>query len=206
MKILDDSKETTAVAASIIREGGVVAFKTDTLYGLGVDPLNSAAVQRLKQVKGRDDRKPILVLISDESQLSRFTTPGSLTFEKAIMAFWPGPLTIVTRARPGVPIEITAGTETIGLRLPIVDSVRDFIRQCGGALTATSANLAGKQPSRNVFELMNQFPEGIDLIVDSGEVTATEPSTVLDITSSPVRLIREGVISRNTIQGVFDLA
>jgi L-threonylcarbamoyladenylate synthase len=129
-----------------------------------------------------------------------------LSFEKAMMAFWPGPLTIVTRARPGVPIEITAGTETIGLRLPIVDSVREFVRQCGGALTATSANLSGKPPARNAFELMNQFPEGLDLIVDSGELTAIEPSTVLDITSSPVKLIREGAISRATIQGVFDLA
>ena len=205
MQILPASRETTTAAASIIESGGVIAFKTDTFYGLGVDPLNETAVKRLKKIKGRDDGKPILLLISDETEVFRFTLARTLIFQKASLAFWPGPLTIVNRADPALPSAITAGTGTVGVRLPLDDSVREFVRQCGGALTATSANLTGRSPARSALEVLDQFDGTLDLVVDGGKVTVTEPSTVLDITTYPVRLIREGAISRATIETVFEV-
>ena len=205
MTILPAGQAATLAAASIIKSGGIIAFKTDTLYGLGVDPFNRLAVERLKKIKGRDDEKPILLLISDETEITRVTLERTLIFEKASRFFWPGPITLVTRAHSEVPLEITAGTGTVGLRLPADSTVRELVRQCGGVLTATSANLAGQSPARNTTEVLDQFDQLLDLVVDGGEVTVIEPSTVLDITTYPVRLIREGAIGRDVIETVFEV-
>jgi L-threonylcarbamoyladenylate synthase len=203
--ILPAGQSAAVAAASIIKSGGIIAFKTDTLYGLGVDPFNGPAVERLKKIKGRDDGKPILLLISDETEMTRVALKTTLIFEKASRFFWPGPITLVTRANPAVPVEITAGTGTIGIRLPADSTVRDLVRQCGGVLTATSANLAGQPPATSATEVLDQFDQLLDLVVDGGEVTVNEPSTVLDITTYPVRLIREGAIGRDVIETVFEV-
>jgi L-threonylcarbamoyladenylate synthase len=190
-------------AAEVIANGGVVAFRTDTFYGLGVDPFNAAAVARLREVKGREDNKPILLLISDAAQVERLITSCSDQFKMAARELWPGPLTIIGQAVSTLPEEITAGTGTVGVRLPADESVREFVRGCGGVLTATSANPAGREPARSVREVAVYFSDNIDLIVDGGEVTATEPSTVLDVLTSPPRIVREGAIARKVIEQLF---
>lgn len=194
MNLLPDNDSTRALAAEIVSSGGVIAFRTDTFYGLGADPLDAAAVARIRTLKGRQDNKPILVLIADADDAERLIADCSEAFAQVARKFWPGPLTIVGFAVPRLSDEITAGTQTVGVRLPADGNVRELVRQCGGALTATSANLSGREPARSAREVAAYFPEGIDLIVDSGDVTATEPSTVLDVTSSPPRLVREGAI------------
>ena len=190
-------------AAEVIAGGGVIAFRTDTFYGLGVDPFNAAAVARLKELKGREDNKPILLLISDAEQVERLIASCSDEFKIAAREFWPGPLTIVTRAVSELPEEITAGTGTVGVRLPADESVRELVRECGGVLTATSANPARREPARSATEVASYFECGLDLIVDGGEVTATQPSTVLDVLASPPRIVREGAIPRNVIEQLF---
>ncbi|HZN07417.1 MAG TPA: L-threonylcarbamoyladenylate synthase, partial [Pyrinomonadaceae bacterium] len=172
----------------------VIAFRTDTFYGLGADPFNSDAVARIRALKGREDDKPILLLIADLAQLDRLIVERSVEFDKIAARFWPGPLTIIGKAVDDLPDEITAGTGTVGVRLPNDESVRKLVRDCGGVLTATSANPAGQSPARSAAEVRAYFPEGIYLIIDGGEVTATEPSTVLDATTSPPRIVREGAI------------
>ena len=193
--IRSDSETTRAEAARIILSGGLMAFRTDTFYGLGTDPLNPAAVAKIRELKGREDNKPILLLISDMDQLDRFVSEPSGTFGLAV-GRWPGPLTLIGPARSELPIELTAGTKTIGLRLPDDENVRALLRTCGGALTATSANISRKPPARTAQEVEDYFPTGIDLIIDGGEVMATEPSTVLDLSESEPRLVREGAIPR----------
>jgi L-threonylcarbamoyladenylate synthase len=185
--------------AAIINQGGVIAFRTDTFYGLGADPFDAAAVARVRALKGREDDKPILLLISDLHQIERLLAARSKEFDRLAARFWPGPLTIVGRANPDLPHAITSGTGTVGVRLPADLSVRGFVRDCGGALTATSANPASREPARSAEEVRDYFPEGIDLIVDGGQVTAIEPSTVVDATVSPPRVIREGAIPANLI-------
>lgn len=193
--------------AEVIANGAVVAFRTDTFYGLGVDPFNVAAVARLREIKGREDNKPILLLISDAEQVENLIANRSDEFDIAAREFWPGPLTIVGSAVAELPKEITAGTGTVGVRLPDDESVREFVRECGGVLTATSANPAGREPARSAQEVAdyftNVFRSGLDLIVDRGEVTATEPSTVLDVLTSPPRIVREGAIPRSVIEQLF---
>ena len=193
------NEETRAEAALIIADGGVIAFRTDTFYGLGADPLNPIAVRKVKELKGREDNKPILLLISDLELVDRFVVQSEF-FKLVAGHHWPAPLTLIGVARPEVPIELTAGTNSLGVRLPDDDDVRDLVRACGGALTATSANISGEPPARTAKEVERYFPEGIDLIIDSGEVSATEPSTVIDVTKEEVRLVREGAVSREVLK------
>lgn len=177
----------------------MIAFRTDTFYGLGADPFNALAVTRIRALKGREDDKPILLLISDAEDLDRLIVEPSKQFQDIAAKFWPGPLTIIGKAVPELPLEITAGTGTVGVRLPADQSVRDLVRKCGGALTATSANPAGRDPARSADDVRNYFPEGIDLIIDGGYVTAIQPSTVVDATTLSPRVVREGAIPAKLI-------
>ena len=196
-----DARQTNA--ADVVANGGVIAFRTDTFYGLGVDPFNAAAVARIRELKGRDENKPVLLLVSDAAFVERVIAERSEIFARTAEKFWPGPLTIIGRAVARLPSEITAGTGTVGVRLPADDNVRALIRECGGILTATSANPSGREPARSAAEVAGYFPRRLELIVDDGEVTATEPSTVLDATVSPPRIVREGVIRREEIEQLF---
>jgi L-threonylcarbamoyladenylate synthase len=181
-------------APKIVSEGGVIAFRTDTFYGLGADPFNAAAVARIRELKGREENKPILLLLADASLADRFIADRSKAFEDVARRFWPGPLTIVGVAVANLPAEITAGTGTVGVRVPADDDVRELVRECGGALTATSANPSGSEPARSAEEVKQYFADLVDLVIDGGEVTATEPSSVLDVTTTPPRVVREGAI------------
>jgi len=200
--IVPDNEINRERVAKVVAAGGLVAFRTDTFYGLGVDPLNPSAIRRIFHVKDRE-QKPILLLISDASEVNRFIEKRSQIFDLVARSFWPGPLTIVANAKPSVPTELTASTGTIGLRLPGDDKLRDLVRVSGGALTATSANPSGSSPARSAVEVAAYFSIGIDLILDSGASAATAASTVLDVTEQPVRIIREGAVSRARLESVL---
>lgn len=198
-----DSEEVRRRASNIIARGGIVAFRTDTFYGLGVNPFDERALRSLNELKGRE-AKPILIIISDRAQTERFVEAKSALFEILAAHYWPGALTIVEGARRGLSVELTANTKTIGVRLPNDEQVRDFVRACGGALTATSANLAGQSPARTALEVSHAFSNKLDLIVDSGEARGGKPSTVIDISKGEARLIREGVVSQHELHLILN--
>jgi L-threonylcarbamoyladenylate synthase len=197
--ILKDGEEAHVSAAKVIAAGGVVAFRTDTFYGLGADPFNEVAVQRVNELKGRDG-KPILVVISDASEAERFIAHRSKLFDAVSARHWPGALTIVVKATREVPEELTAGSGTVGLRLPEREAVRSFIRACGGALTATSANLAGEPPACSAEEVAVAFPEHLELIVDGGTAATDKPSTILNLSGTRPEIIREGAVSSREVE------
>lgn len=197
IKYSDDSLKRIA---EIISRGGIIAFRTDTFYGLGVDPFNSDAIQKLKQLKGREETKPILIVISDHDQVARFINEPSTAFNHLSKTFWPGPLTLIGKATANVPQEITAGTKTLGVRLPDDERVRVLVNGCGGALTATSANPSNLAPARNAQTVHDYFGETVDLIIDDGETKSSSPSTVVDVSGSKAKLIREGVLSWREIE------
>jgi L-threonylcarbamoyladenylate synthase len=199
MSIVKESPETRLLAAERIARGHVIAFLTDTFYGLGADPFNRNALHRLNRLKGRDTGKPILIVLSDAGEADRFIERRSELFDAVSARHWPGALTLVAAARASVPEEITAGSGTVGLRLPLDESVRELVRSCGGALTATSANPAGEPPARTAEDVARYFPE-LELIVDGGEARSDKPSTVLDTSMESARLIREGAVSRSELQ------
>ena len=186
----------------MVAAGGVLAFRTDTFYGLGADPFNRDALGRVNELKGRDG-KPILVVISDEDAVGRFISSKSRLFDAVARRHWPGALTLVAEAKREVPPELTAGSNTIGLRLPDDEDVRAFVRAAGGALTATSANLAGEPPARTAGEVARSFPTGLDLIVDGGPSRGDKPSTVLALDAPEPRLIREGAVTRSELEETF---
>ena len=192
--IIDYSDNSLTQVAETITRGGIIAFRTDTFYGLGVDSFNSNAIHKLKQLKGREEAKPILIVISERDQLARFIKEPSAAFNHLAQTFWPGPLTLVGTANESVPRDITAGTETIGVRLPDDEKVCALVSACGGALTATSANPSTLAPARNAQTVDDYFGEAIDLIVDDGEAKTDRPSTVVDVSGSEAKLIREGVL------------
>ena len=200
--VISQTTESLHRTSETIAQGGVIAFRTDTFYGLGADPFNRAAVQRIKQLKG--SHNPILIVISDLDQVTRFIAEPSQTFHLLAKTFWPGPLTLIGKAARGVPDEITAGTQTIGVRLPGDEKVRALVRACGGALTATSANPAHQEPAKTAPEVSSYFDHGIDLIVDGSEARVDQASTVVDVCDDDPRLIREGVVSWLRIQTAID--
>ena len=198
--ILKSSLQTIKRAAEIVSRGGVIAFRTDTFYGLGANPFDVGAVRRIKELKGRQDSKPILLVISDRDQVERFIEKPSKDFSRLAERFWPGPLTLIGIARPEVPEEITAGTRTVGIRLPDDEDVRDLVRACGGALTATSANPSHRPAAKRAQQVADCFPSGIDLIIDGGVSLGDQPSSVVDASGDGFRLVREGTISWSEIQ------
>jgi L-threonylcarbamoyladenylate synthase len=198
--LLEYSQRTIERAAELIGDGGVIAFRTDTFYGLGADPFDRAAVQHIKELKGREDHKPILIVISDREQVERFITSPSHSFQLLSEEFWPGALTLIGKARSDVAAEITAGTDTVGVRLPNDERVRALVRACRGALTATSANPSHEAPANSAQAVRDYFGDLIDLIIDDGDAQTDAPSTVVDATNDAPKLVREGVFPWSRIQ------
>ena len=196
--IIPEGEVACAKAEEIVRRAGVIGFRTDTFYGLGADPNNAAAVRKVADLKGREG-KPILILISDRDLAPKYVQQTSELFARLGNRYWPGPLTLIGKATNEMPDELTAGTGTVGIRLPADDAVRALVRTCGGALTATSANPTGKPPARTAAAVARYFPVGIDLIVDGGNVSAKEPSTVIDLSGTNFVVVREGAISRKDL-------
>lgn len=184
-----------ARAKDIISSGGVIAYPTDTFYGLGVDPANANAVRRLFAIKGRDENRPILLLLADRDSVGLWAEFIPDAAQRLMQLHWPGPLTLVFRARFDVLPELTAGTGTIGLRVPGNEMTRSLLRFIGSALTGTSANRSGEMPPRSATEVLSAMGADVDLILDGGQSVAEMPSTVVDVTAEKPVLIRRGAVS-----------
>jgi L-threonylcarbamoyladenylate synthase len=193
--IIADSVEARERAGREVAAGGVVAFRTDTFYGLGANPFDGRAVAAVNELKGREG-KPILVLVATPEDAARLIARTSRAFDALAERHWPGALTLIAEARAELPALLTAGTGTIGVRLPADEHARAVVRASGGALTATSANPAGLPPARGAEEAAMYFPEGLALVIDGGPALTELPSTVLDVTGGRPRLVREGVVTR----------
>lgn len=188
-------------AARIVQAGGVIAMPTDSVYALGAYAFNEAAVRRVRSIKGRDEGKPILVLIADRSQLEGLAARIPAGAAVLMDRFWPGPLTIVLPASPRVPAALTAGTGTVGVRLPDQPLLVKLLR-ITGPLTGTSANRSGKPPAWTAQEVEQSLGADVDLILDGGPASVTRPSTVVE-TGETVRVLREGPVERAAIKTVL---
>jgi L-threonylcarbamoyladenylate synthase len=201
----DLSEPSLREAADIVRGGGVIAFPTETFYGLGACPFDAPAVQRIVDLKGRSLRAaPILVLIRSRADLETLVLEITPAAERLMEACWPGPLTLVFRAAAAVPSVLTAGTGTIGVRLPAHPDVQRLLETVGGPLTGTSANHSGQPPAMTAGEVERVLGGGVDAILNGGATPGGLPSTVVDTTVSPPRLIREGRISTASLRSIID--
>lgn len=181
-------------ALSILRGGGVVAFPTDTVYGVGADPLREEAVAALFQAKGRPAEKAIPLLLSEMSQVEAVAREVPAVAEALARRFWPGPLSMVVWAREEVPAIVRAGGETVALRMPDHPVALGLIGAFGRPLAVTSANLSGHPAPVTAEEVLTQLRGRIPLLVDGGQCPGGDPSTVLDLTVDPPRILRPGPI------------
>ncbi len=196
-RVVSVHDDTIRDAAALIRQGGLVAYPTDTVYGLGCDPFNADAVERLVKSKGRNKGSlPVLVESTDIArQLGTFSDLAVHLAEK----FWPGPLTIVVSLKASLPADVTGDFETIGLRIPNHPVACKLIKSCDGAIIGTSANLSGKPSSKTADQVMRELKGRIDLIIDGGPALSGKESTVAKVVDDRVSVLREGAIPRGEI-------
>jgi len=200
-----DSNSTRKSAAHRVANGKVIGYLTDTFYGLGANPHDACAVDEIHRLKGSVKGKPILVLIGETDVAEQFVQRRSENFRLLAQHFWAGELTIVEKAKSSLPNSLCSINGTIGLRYPQIAEVRRIVMACGGSLTATSANPAGAAPAKSAVEVIGYFEDRISLVVDGGTAQRDQPSTIVDVSSGVVRLIREGVIKRREIEEVVQL-
>lgn len=182
------------LAVQYLQQGRIVAFPTETYYGLAVDPTNPIAVDRLYQLKQRPVNKPLLLLVSELESLQNIISGIPGAFKPLIAKHWPGPLTLIFPASDEVNPVVTAGTETVGIRISPHPVASKFVSAFGNAITATSANVSGMNPARTAAEVKEMFGEKIDYILDGGATPAGLCSTIVGIENSGLIVIRQGEI------------
>lgn len=194
--------EALRAAAEAVRRGGVIAYPTETVYGLDADPSCEAAVGRVFDLKGRDAAKALILLIRGDLDLPRVASEVPETARRLMAAFWPGPLTLVLKAAPHLPKTLLGGGGAVAVRVsshPIARAITDLV---GGPITSTSANRSGRPPARSAAEASDIFGDEIDLIVDGGPSPDDRPSTVLDVSGDLPQFVREGRIGRGEVERV----
>jgi L-threonylcarbamoyladenylate synthase len=199
----DPQPEVIDQAASIIGGGGLVAFPTETVYGLGADALNREAIERIFEAKGRPADNPLIVHVDSREMLSRLAEDISDKAQRLIDRFWPGPLTLVLRRRREVPAKVSAGLETIAARMPQNKIALELIRRSHTPIAAPSANLSGRPSPTRAEHVADDLGERIDMILDGGETRIGIESTVLDMTADPPLILRKGWITQEQIAEVI---
>lgn len=199
MKNNSPTQEQFQRAIEVLRGGGIVAFPTETYYGLGVDIDNRKGVSALFKLKKRDPAKPILVLIGDCTQLRKITASVPKPYEKLICRFWPGPLSLIFPAAPSLTSLLTGSTKSIGVRLSPHPVASELCRKWGKPLTATSANMSGRPPAQTADMVKEMFGDKIDYILDGGKTTGGKCSTVIGLENQKLILVRPGRIDFSEI-------
>jgi len=198
--------EVVQQAVEALRRGGLVAFPTDTLYALGADALAADAIERVLLVKGRHGGKPLSILVPSVEAIVALGVSLGDGVRDLMQAFWPGPLTVVVKAPRRFPAALTAATGTIGLRIPGGVVAQSILAAFGGPIIGTSANKAGGADPADAKTVQRAVGGQIDLILDGGRVALGVPSTVIDCSVEPARLLREGAIPRATLAAKIALA
>ena len=196
-KIVGLSIEDIKKAAKLVTEGRLIAYPTDTVYGLGCNPFDADAINRLVKAKERI-KGSLPILLSSLRDAERL---GEISRLAATLAnrFWPGPLTLVVRPRKNFPARITGDGLLVGLRIPNHEPARRLIKECGGALIGTSANVSGRPSLRTAEEVLRELEGRIDLVVDGGPASLGRESTVVRLLEGETTVLREGAISRDDI-------
>ncbi|MCF0228375.1 MAG: threonylcarbamoyl-AMP synthase [Parasporobacterium sp.] len=201
---MKSTEEAAEAAGAVLRRGGTVAFPTDTVYGLGAVFSDRDAVRSIFEAKGRPENKPLSILVSGIDQVHFLTDSIPEDALKLMKKFWPGALTLVFRKREDacIPEEVTAGGDTIGVRMPDNAAAVSIIAAAGRPLAAPSANISGRRSASKAEEVTEDLYGKIDLIIDGGDCTIGVASTVVDASTSRMKILREGSITRRMIEEV----
>ncbi len=187
-------------AAEIIKRGGLVAFPTETVYGLGANALDSDAVRSIFVAKNRPSDNPIIVHIAEVADLEKYATRVPEIAHQLIKKFWPGPLTLVLEKSENIPFAVTAGSQTVTLRLPSHPIARELIKLAGVPIAAPSANTSGRPSPTTAQHVLQDLDGKVDMILDGGPTNVGVESTVLDVTVQPPMLLRPGEVTFEELQ------
>ena len=198
-----EGAETARIAADIIKNGGLVAIPTETVYGLGANGLDEDAVARIFEVKGRPQDNPLILHISGPEQIELFCHHIPQAAYDLAETFWPGPLTMVLPARSNVPRRTTAGLATVAVRCPDSDVTREIIRLSGVPIAAPSANISGKPSTTTAAHVLHDHDGKIEAVVDGGPCRVGVESTIVDLTERRPRLLRPGGITPEELIGIL---
>lgn len=190
-------------AGDIIRAGGLVAFPTETVYGLGGDALNPESSKKIYAAKGRPSDNPLIVHIEERTALYAIAEEVPEKAEKMRDAFWPGPLTMIFRKKDRVPYETTGGLDTVAVRMPSDAIAAAFIRAAGGYIAAPSANLSGRPSTTTAAHVVEDLSGRIEMILDGGQAVIGLESTIVDMTAEPPVILRPGAITRDMMEVVI---
>jgi len=201
LRVSDGHSEEDVInsAAAIVSRGGVIAYPTETIYGLGADATNEQAIRRIFEIKGRNFNNPISLIIGHSQNVYPLVRKVTASAQKLMDAFWPGPLTIIFEAAGNVSPLLTADTGRIGIRLSGHDAARKIAGKAGKPLTATSANLSGSPECATADQVISQLGDRLDTIVDLGKTSGSVSSTIIDATTEQPVILRSGGISQEEI-------
>lgn len=197
---LTDKKEDIEIAAKIIAYGGLVAFPTETVYGLGADAMNPQAVKKIYEAKGRPSDNPTIVHIASNDDMSLLTDNVTKDMERLMERFWPGPMTMIVQKKEDIPYVTTGNLETVGVRMPENEVARQLIELSGRVIAAPSANISGKPSPTNFHHVIDDLDGKIDAVICSSPSNIGIESTVIDMTGETPVILRPGYITRENVQ------
>lgn len=201
IKINDKNlSEVLERAVEILNNGGIVAYPTETFYGLGVKFDNEASLRKLYELKKRPKEKPMPLIIGSRASLSMIAVFVNEIAESLMDKFWPGPLTLLLKAKKGLSPYLTADTGRITVRIPGESAALYLVREAGFPITATSANPSGMPPAEDADAVIRYFGEKIDMVIDGGRTAGGLPSTIVDAAGESIKIVREGVIPRSILE------
>jgi|Deesub1362B_J571_1020462.scaffolds.fasta_scaffold00107_41 L-threonylcarbamoyladenylate synthase len=201
LKLSKNSRdEVLQKVIDVLEIGGVVAFPTETFYGLGVKYDNEDALKRLYEIKKRPHDKAIPLIIGSIHEVYMVAAEVPELALKLMRKYWPGPLSIVLKAKDGLSEYITAGTGKVAVRVPGESFALDMVRRAGFPITATSANPSGSPPADTPQEVMKYFTEELDLIIDGGRTFGHEPSTIVEVVDNNIKLLRRGILKKISLE------
>lgn len=198
-----EEKEKLKEAANVLIKGGLVAFPTETVYGIGANALSARVVRKIYEAKGRPSDNPLIVHIGDASDVEKYVSYIPEVAVPLMEAFWPGALTLIFNKNQIIPDEITGGLKTVALRVPSHPIAREIIRLSGLPIAAPSANISGKPSPTTSAHVILDLKGRVDLIVDGGDAIIGLESTVLDLTVNPPMILRPGGVTKAMIESVI---
>ncbi|HZY10910.1 MAG TPA: L-threonylcarbamoyladenylate synthase [Bacteroidota bacterium] len=181
-------------AGRVLMHGGVILYPTDTIYGLGCNALDEPAIKRIFLIKQREEAKPMLLLVRNLAMVRALVEEITPLARSLIKKHWPGPLTIIFKAKPQISKLLTARTGKIGVRLPKNNFCRQLIAFCNVPIVSTSANVSGQKSETDVDYISKQFSHRVDLVINGGILHSSPPSTVIDLSENTIVIVREGAI------------
>lgn len=201
-----DYSQEIAIVVDVLKKGGVIIYPTDTLYGLGANALNLVAVERVFDIKGRDFSKPLPILARNIKWVKEMAYVGN--WEKTLEKIWPGKVTAILEKRDIIPNKVTAGGKTVGIRIADHVLVDKILAKFGYPLTSSSANISGQEPTNKIDEIVSTF-EGRkykpDLVLDVGTLPKSDPSVVVDFTSSKPKILRVGPSKPEQLMKILEI-